>query len=327
MPILLNWWRRVCALFCFISLFLIAFGAQAQPKTVRLLVGFPPGGGSDAIARLLAEKLQTPLGQSVVVENKAGAGGQIAAQTLKAAPADGSTFFLSHDHTISILPLIIKKPGFEPATDFVAVAGIANFANGLAVSSALPVHSLEEYMAWIRDHKAGIDTIGVPAPASVPEFLVTLIAKKYNYDVKAAPYRGSAPMIADMLGNQIAAGIASVPDFFEYHKAGKLRIISVIGSQRQAALPDVATFQESGVVGFEDLPYFGIFAHKDTPQVEVDRFSAAIAQVLALPEVHQHLTKLGWNVEYMTQQQLTQRERAYTKTWAKIIKDSGYVPQ
>jgi tripartite-type tricarboxylate transporter receptor subunit TctC len=301
--------------------------AHAQTGTVKLLVGFPPGGGTDAIARTLADKLKDQLGTPVVVENKAGAGGQIAAQTLKAAPADGNTLFLSHDHTVSILPLVVKNPGFEPARDFVAVGGFATFVNALAVSGGTPAKSMTEYVAWVRTQGAGKGTVGVPAPASVPEFLVKVIGQKFKLDLQSAPYRGSAPMMGDMLGNQIAAGTGSIPDFIENHKAGKIRVVAVMGSARQAILPDVPTFAELGLAGFEDLPYYGIFAPAGTPQATIDRISTAIAKVVALPDVHERLTAMGLTVAYMTPQQLTARELAYSQTWSRIIKASGFVPQ
>ena len=301
--------------------------AHAQTGTVKLLVGFPPGGGTDAIARTLADKLKDQLGTPVVVENKAGAGGQIAAQTLKAAPADGTTLFLSHDHTVSILPLVVKNPGFEPARDFVAVGGFATFVNALAVSGGTPAKSMTEYVAWVRSQGAGKSTVGVPAPASVPEFLVKVIGQKFKLDLQSAPYRGSAPMMGDMLGNQIAAGTGSIPDFIENHKAGKIRVVAVMGSARQAILPDVPTFAELGLAGFEDLPYYGIFAPAGTPQATVDRISAALAKVVALPDVHERLTAMGLTVAYMTPQQLAARELAYSQTWSRIIKASGFVPQ
>ena len=306
---------------------LFAGMAQAQPATIKLLVGFPPGGGTDAIARVLAVKLKDQLGTNVIVENKAGAGGQIAAQALKAAPADGTTFFLSHDHTISILPLVVKNPGFDPARDFVPVAGFATFVNGLALSGGTPARSMKEYLAWVRDQGNGKSTVGVPAPASVPEFLVKVIGQKYGLDLQAAPYRGSAPMMADMLGNQIAAGVGSVPDFIENHKAGKIRMVAVIGAKRQAILPDVPTFAELGLSGFEDLPYYGVFAPHGTPQAVIDRFSDALAKVIALPEVHDRLTSMGLTVGHMNSQQLASREQAYTRTWARIIKASGFQAQ
>ena len=308
--------------------FLLTGLAQAQQSgVIKLLVGFPPGGGTDAIARTLADKLKDQLGTTVIVENKAGAGGQIAAQALKAAPADGSTFFLSHDHSISILPLIMKNPGFDPARDFVSVAGFATFVNALAVSGGTPAKSMNEYVAWIRSQGAGKGTVGVPAPASVPEFLVKVIGQKYGLDLQAAPYRGSAPMMADMLGNQINAGVASIPDFIENHKAGKVRIVAVLGGARQAALPDVPTFAELGLAGFEDVPYYGIFAPAGTPKAVIDRFSEAVAKVIALPEVRDHLTAMGLTVGYMSPQQLASRERAYAQTWALIIKASGFQAQ
>ena len=304
---------------------LVAISAQAQ--SVKLLVGFPPGGGTDAIARVLAEKLHDQLGTTVIVENRAGAGGQLAAQALKAAAPDGTTLFLSHDHTISILPQVVKNPGFDPTKDFTAVAGFATFVNAFAASGGTPAKSVNEYVAWIKAQGGGKGTVGVPAPASVPEFLVRLIGQKYGLDLQAAPYRGSAPMMADMLGNQINAGVASIPDFIENHKAGKVRILAVLGGARQAALPDVPTFAELGLAGFEDVPYYGLFAPAGTPKAAIDRIADAVAKVVALPEVRERLSAMGLTVGYMSPQQLTSREQAYTQTWARIIKASGFVAQ
>jgi tripartite-type tricarboxylate transporter receptor subunit TctC len=310
-----------------VSALLAAGLAQAQSGPIKLMVGFPPGGGTDAIARILADKLKDQLGVSVLVDNKAGAGGQLAAQALKAAPADGNTLFLSHDHTITILPLVVKNPGYDSARDFVPVAGFATFANGLAVSGGTPAKSMAEYVAWVQKQGAGKDTVGVPAPASVPEFLVKVIGQKYQLDLQAAPYRGSAPMMADMLGNQIHAGVGSVPDFIENQKAGKIRMVAVLGGKRQAALPEVPTFAELGLAGFEDLPYYGIFAPKGTPQAVIYKLGSAVAKVIALPEVRERLTVMGLTVGYMTSAQLASREQAYAKTWARIIKDSGFTAQ
>lgn len=312
----------LAALFC-----AVAATAVAQPsKNIRILVGFPAGGGTDGIARTLAERLKDELGTPVIVENRAGAGGQIAAQTLKAAPADGTTYFISHDHTISILPLVVKNPGFDPAQDFVAVAGFATFVNALAVSPGTPAKNFNEYLAAIRT-QGGKSAVGVPAPASVPEFLVKVLGEKYKLDLLSVPYRGSAPMIADMLASQIPAGVASVPEFVENHKAGKLRVIAVLGGARQAVLPDVPTFAELGLAGFEDVPYYGFFAPAGTPKAELDRFAAALAKVIAQPEVRDKLTAWGLAVGFMPQQQLAARERAYAQTWARIIKASGFQPQ
>ena len=301
--------------------------ASAQTgKPIRLLVGFPPGGGTDLIARTLAEKLKDELGAAVVVENRPGAGGQIAAQALKAAPADGTTLFLSHDHTISILPLVMAHPGYDPATDFVPVAGLATFVNAFAVSGGNPARSFNEYLAWVKS-QAGKGVVGIPAPASTPEFLVKTIGSTFKLDLAAAPYRGGAPMMADMMGNQIPAGVASVPDFIENHKAGKLRVVMVLGKNRQPALPDVPSSSELGLAGFEDTPYYGFFAPAGTPKASIERFSDALAKVLGQPDVRDRLTAMGLTVNFMPQQQLAQREHAYTQAWAKIIKSSGFQPK
>ncbi|WP_313335132.1 Bug family tripartite tricarboxylate transporter substrate binding protein [Comamonas sp.] len=295
-------------------------------KPVRLLVGFPPGGGTDVIARLLAEKMKDSLGTSVVVENKPGAGGQIAAQILKASPADGATFFVTHDHTISILPQVVKNPGFDPHADFVPVAGFASFVNAIAVSDGLGVRTFEAYLQWLKK-QGGKSAVGIPAPASTPEFLVRVLNQRFKTDLVSVPYRGSAPMLADMMGNQIPAGIGSVQDFIESHKAGKIRVLAVLGGKRQQALPDVPTFSELGLPGLEDMPYYGMYAAAGTPPDMVQAVSQAVAKAVAAPDVHEQLVGMGLSVGYMTPEQLLARERAYSAVWARIIRDSGFQPQ
>lgn len=301
--------------------------AQSSSQPLRLLVGFPPGGGTDAIARTLAERLKDQLGRPVIVENKPGAGGQLAAQALKAAPADGSTLFLTHDHTITILPMVVKQPGYDSARDFVPVAGFATFVNAFALSAGTPARSMDEYVAWVKSQGQGKGTIGVPAPASTPEFLVKVMGERYGLDLVSVPYRGSAPMIGDMLGNQIAAGTGSVPDFIENHKSGKLRVVAVLGGKRQAVLPDVPTFSELGLKGLEDLPYYGVFAPAGTPPAALEQFSQALAKVIAQPDVKERLTTMGLDVGFMSGKQLGEREAAYRKVWAEIIRKTGFQPQ
>jgi tripartite-type tricarboxylate transporter receptor subunit TctC len=300
---------------------------RAQGRTLRILVGFPPGGGTDAIARLIGEALKAELGATVVVENKAGAGGQLAAQALKVAAPDGNTVFISHDHTISILPLVSKTPGFEPAKDFVPVGGFASFVNAFAVSPGTPARTMDEYVAWLRGNGGGKGTVGVPAPASTPEFLVKVLGERYKLDLVPVPYRGSAPMMGDMLGNQIAAGVGSVPDFIENHRAGRLRVLAVLGRARQAALPEVPSFGEMGLTGFDDLPYYGFWAPAGTPAAAVEGFSQALARAMAKPEVRERLGQLGLAVDVMNPAQLATREASYTRNWAEIIKRSGFQPQ
>lgn len=304
----------------------LPFASRADDRPIRLLVGFPAGGGTDAIARVLAEALQASLGSAVIVDNRPGAGGQLAAQALKAAPADGTTFFVSHDHTISILPLVLKHPGFDPAKDFVPVAGFATFANAFALSGGTPATSLPDYLAWVKK-QGGQGNVGVPAPASVPEFLVKLLGEKNGLALQSVPYRGSAPMVADMLGQQISAGVGSVPDLITQHQQKKLRIVAVMGQQRQAVLPEVPTFAELGIAGFEDLPYYGVFAPAGTAPAVIERYANALAGVIAQPGVKSRLAEMGLSVGLMTSAQLAAREKAYAAAWARIIKAGGFQPQ
>lgn len=300
--------------------------AQAETPAVKILVGFSPGGGTDAIARLLAEPLAEQLGQPVVVENRAGAGGQIAAQALKAAAADGHTLLLSHDHTISILPQVVKDPGFDPARDFVPVAGFATFVNGLAVAGGTAVTDFSSYLESVR-RSGGKSAVGIPAPASVPGFLVQALGRSQQLDLVAVPYRGSAPLVADLMGGQIPAGVASVPDFIAAQRAGRIRVLAVMGKSRQAVLPQVPTFAELGLTGFEEEPYYGLFAPAGTPRAMLERLGNGLARVIAQPAVRESLTGMGLAVDYMTPEQLGRREAAYARTWARIIRDSGFQPQ
>ncbi len=308
------------------GLALCAVSSAAAQTPIKLLVGFPPGGGTDVIARVLADKLKDQLGVPVVVENRAGAGGQLAAQALKAAAPDGNTLFLSHDHSVSILPLTLKNPGFEPAKDFTPVAGFATFVNAVALSGGTNAKGYAEFIALLKS-QGSKGAMGIPAPASTPEFLTKVLGQQNGLALQPVPYRGSAPMIADMLGNQIPAGIGSVPDFIENHKAGKLRVVAVAGDKRQAVMPDVPTLSELGVKGFEDAPYYGIFAPAGTSKAFTEKFSDALAKVIAMPDVRERLTNMGLAVGHMSAEQLGTRERAYAGAWAKVIRDSGFVPQ
>jgi tripartite-type tricarboxylate transporter receptor subunit TctC len=303
------------------------FSAQTSAQTpIKLMVGFPAGGSTDVVARVLADKLKDALGQPVIVENKAGAGGQLAAQALKAAAPDGNTLFLSHDHTISILPQVVKNAGYDSAKDFVPVVGFATFPNVWALSPNTPAKTHAEYVEWMKQSDKNRN-VGIPAPASVPEFLVGVVGAKAGMKLTPAPYRGSGPMVADMLGNQIPAGIATITDFIEHHKSGKMRIIATYGTQRQAALPDVPTYAELGIAGMEDLPYFGVFAPAGTPRAAMDKFSDAMKRVLTDPAVRERLTTLGLTIQHMTGDELGKRERTYAGAWGKVIKESGFQPQ
>ncbi len=206
------------------------------------------------------------------------------------------------------------------------LAGFASFVNAIAGSDGLGVRTFDAYLQWLKK-QGGKSAVGIPAPASTPEFLVRVLNQRFKTDLVSVPYRGSAPMLADMMGNQIPAGIGSVQDFIESHKAGKIRVLAVLGGTRQQALPDVPTFSELGLPGLEDMPYYGMYAAAGTPPDMVQAVSQAVAKAVAAPDVHEQLVGMGLSVGYMTPEQLLARERAYSAVWTRIIRDSGFQPQ
>jgi tripartite-type tricarboxylate transporter receptor subunit TctC len=299
--------------------------AQADRPTVRILVGFPAGGTIDLVARVLAEQIKDDLGATVIIDSKPGAGGQLAAQALKAAAPDGRTLLLSPDHTMVMLPLTIKTAGFQPQTDFVAVGPVARYPGALAVSAQVPARTLDEFFAWARSNGSQAN-IGVPAPGSIPQFLVHQLAQQSKTALSSVPYRGSAPMVQDLMGGQIAAGTTALGDFVEPHQAGRLRVLAVLGPQRSAALPDVPTFAEQGYrIDWEY--WLGLFAPARTPPAEVQRINAAVNRALARPDVRERLHKIVFEPAPGTPAQLDQLVRSGTAFWEPVVRSSGWVPQ
>eukprot|EP01041_Mallomonas_annulata_P027957 gene27957-biopygen20592 len=182
---------------------------------------------------------------------------------------------------------------------------------------------MNDYVAWVRSQGGGKGTIGVPAPASVPEFLVKIIGQKYALDMQAAPYRGSAPMMADMLGNQINAGVASIPDFIDFHKAGKVRIVAVLGGARQAILPDVPTFAEAGVTGYQADVWYGIFAPAGTPAPVVNQLYAAFKRASEADAFRQRAQAEGLAVTLDPPEETARIVRAEVVKWRKVVKEQS----
>lgn len=298
--------------------------ASAQATVTRLLVGFPAGGTIDVVARVLADTMKDDLG-TVIVDSRPGAGGQIAAQALKQAAPDGRTLLLSPDHTMVMLPLTVKTAGFQPLADFEPVGQVARYPGGLAVSSQVPAKTLEEFLAWARANPAQAN-IGVPAPGSIPQFIVHRMARDSGAPLVSVPYRGSAPMVQELIGSQLTAGTTALGDFVEPHLAGRLRVIGVLGARRSPALPSVPTFAEQGLK--LDWEYWlGLFAPKGTPGGEVERVRAAATRALARADVRERLQKIVFEPAPGDGRQLEQLVRDGTALWEPVVRASGWVPQ
>ena len=297
--------------------------AADPPAVLRILVGFPPGGATDVVARILAEKMQPLLKQTVIVENKPGAGGMIATQALKAAPPDGSTVMLTIDHSHVMVPLTFKAPGYNPLTDFTPLAGVASYYNVMALSGSIGVKTAPKFGAWLKAHPNQAN-YGIPAVGSVPQFAGILVGKSLGTPMVAVPYKGGAPLVQDLLGGQVPAGFLSLTESIEHYRSGKMQILAVSGTTRAKAAPQVPTFQELGISGIDMNPWLAFFGPKGLPPEFVTRFDAAVATALADPDVIERLSKLGNVPTYATPAQLQEWVVRATQHWGAVIKESGY---
>lgn len=297
----------------------------AVPGPVKILVGFPAGGTIDVVARLVAEQMQEDLAVPVVVETLAGAGGQLAAQALKRAAPDGRTLMIAPDHTAVIVPLTVARPGFDSRTDFAPVGMVADYAGALAVSQASAVKDLPDLMRYVQAHP-GSGGVGVSAPGSKPQFPLDALAKARNLPLAAVPYRGSVPMVQDLAGGHIVAGITALGDFLEFHRAGKLRVVAVTGERRSSLLPEVPTAAESGYPLRLDF-WVGMFAPAGTPPPVVERFNASLNKALAAAKVRERMAAVVFDPRPGPPSALQRRIASELDQWAPVIAASGWVRQ
>lgn len=301
---------------------------RAQPGDyrgpVRLLVGYPPGGPADTAARIVADRLTAQLGQPVVVDNRPGAGGQLAAQALKAAPADGSVLFMSNIHTLATLPLTVKAPGFSPMSDFRAVGAVATFELALAVHPKTGARTLAELGQWFTAHPAQAN-IGVPASASAPEFLGAQVSKAFHADAVPIAYKGAAPLVQDLLGGQVAAAVSGVSDFLPYHQSGRLRMVAA--TRATPLLPGVPSFADAGFPGLELTDFLGLYAPAALADATVARYNAALNRVLTQPEVVERLQAQVMTAVPGTPAEQAERLRQASRLMAALVQATGFKPQ
>ncbi|MGA0571289.1 tripartite tricarboxylate transporter substrate-binding protein [Variovorax sp. VNK109] len=303
-----------------------AFAQDTTP--IKMLVGFPAGGSTDAIARSLALGMEKSLGRPVVVENRAGAGGQIAAQVLKGSKPDGLTIFLTNSHAITMIPHTLKAPGYDVAKDFAPVSLVAFNPDVFAVSTTVAGNpaDLKEFAAWAQKN-AGKGNVGVPAPASAPDFVVSGIAKALAADLKSAPYRGDGPVAQDLVAGQIAGGVGSVGVMLPQVATGKVKILAVNGTQRVSSIPNVPTYAELGLKGLDDQIFTSVIVPAGTPADIIARYNAAIAAAVAAPEMKERLSSLGITLVSSTPEALGQRIQASSAASLAMMKAAGYTPQ
>ena len=301
----------------------IALAVEAQDGPVRILVGFPPGGESDVIARLLVDRMRTSLAAPVVVENKPGASGTLAAELLKNAAPDGRTLMISPIAVTVFAPLTHAKLRYDPLKDFAPVSLAANFEMALAVGPGSPAKTLDEYIAWARANPAKA-TYGVPLAGGPTHFFGVMLARAAGVDLAVVPYKGSAPLASDLLGGQVPAGITVLSQLLKHHEAGKLRILAASGSQRSSIAPDIPTFKELGFAAIEGTGWQAFHTSAGTPRDKIERLSLAIASAIKSPEIGARLLALGLEPVGSTPDELASRVAEDTARWAPIVKASGF---
>ena len=297
--------------------------AQAD-TTLRLVVPYAPGGSSDRAARLVADKLGPKLGQTVVVENRTGAGGRLAAQQLKSAPASQNVLMLANPAIMVVAPLVFKDNGYDADKDFQPVSQVSDYEFGLAVAQAVPVKQLSHLLAWLRSNPAQAN-FGVPATGSLPHFFALMTAEKADVKGQVVGYRGSGPLITDLIGGQVPVAFDTLDTLLPQHEGGKLRILASSGAQRSSFAKDIPTYRESGL----DLVATGwnaFFAPAAMPREQVQRLSAAIRDVMNDPDTRRRFADAKMTPVASTAAQTAAMLKAYRAQWAPVVRKSGYQP-
>lgn len=302
----------------------LAAGAQSE-RTIRILVGFPPGAGTDALARIYAEGLKDILGTNIIVDNRPGAGGQIANQALKNAPHDGTVLMFAVDHQIVMLPHIMKDPGFDVERDFAPVARVATYNLCVAVHPAVDVRDIAGLGALVRrDSSKG--NYGIPAPGSNAQFMGLVLGRHLGVKLNPIPYKGAAPALIDLVGGQLPIAIVPCDAMAEFHRAGKLRILINAAERRTAMLPEVPTLAEAGIKAPSDY-FLAVYAPAGAAADALERIREATRKLLATPAMTERIAKTGLTPAFAGAEELRRIGRESGAFWGEQIRQSGYQPQ
>jgi tripartite-type tricarboxylate transporter receptor subunit TctC len=298
----------------------VAAAQQYPNRPVRLIVPFPAGGPNDIIGRLVAQKLAEPLGQQVIVDNRAGAGGNIGTDLVAKAPPDGYTLLSGGMGSLVMNPIIEKVP-YNPLRDFAPVILMASAPNVLVTHPSLPVRDVKGLIALARAHPGQLN-YGSGGVGSTPHLSGALFNALARVDIVHVPYKGNAPAITDLLGGQVQLAYLGIPPVQPHIQGGKLKAIAVTSARRSAALPQVPTVMEAGVPGYELSPWYGVLAPAGTPADIVAKLNAAIGNIVRTPEMTEKLAAIGAEAETTTPQQYGARLKADIEKWTGVIRQA-----
>jgi len=302
--------------------------AQAQIENLKIVTGFAPGGTSDTTCRRVATRLTGSYAKTAVVENRTGAGGQIAIQFVKGQPADGATMLQTPTSMLTIYPHIYKKLSYDPATDLSPVSLACVFDFGFAVGPAVPdsVKNINDFMAWAKANPTQAN-FGSPAAGSTPHFVGALLGRHAGVEIKHVAYRGTQPAMLDLLGGQIAAVSGPIGDITQHLATGKVRILATSGAKRNRFAPDVPTYAEQGLKDMVHSEWFAFFLPaKASPEV-VTRLNTAVKAALASKDVVDGLATFGLEALSSTPAELSELIRKDTAKWAPIVKTIGFTAE
>jgi len=298
--------------------------AQDKPP-IRILVGFPPGGSADIVARLLADKMRVTLNQGVIVDNKPGAAGRVALGEVKRAAPDGQTVVLAPSGALVVLPWLYKNLGYDPVRDFTPVARAVTFDFAVTAGPAAPPGDLKAILAWMKANpdKANIAN---PGAGTVPHFTGVLLGQASGVAVTAVAYKGGAPAMNDLMGGQVPLMVDTASETIEQHRAGKLRIVAVTGEARTKALPDVPTLKESGINIAADA-FFGLYGPAGMAADVTARIARAVSDALRQSDVQERIFSLGLVPAYGSGEDLATTQAAHLQRWEAPIKASGFTAE
>ena len=300
--------------------------SQVIRATTRLLVGFPPGGPVDIVARLLANAMKD-YAATIIVENRPGGGGRVALEALRTSAADGTVFLITPASMIVIHPHVYKSLSYSPLRDFAPVTTVCQFSLVLVVGPLVPAHvaTVADFIAWCRANPK-LATYGSPSAGAVPHFTGVMLARAAGVELLHVPYQGAAPAMQNLLGGEIAANVTVLPAALPHVQAGTIRALATTGPQRSPLLPDVPTLSESGFPGLESVEWFGTFVPAKTPADIVAKLNGAVREALTTSEVKVGLAKLSFEVAGNTPEEFTRLIRTSTERWGPIVQASGFTP-
>lgn len=308
---------------CFVSALSAAQAAAQQYPTrpVRLIVPFAPGGPTDVIGRFIAAKLAESLGQQVVVDNRAGAGGNIGMGLAANATPDGHTILLVSSSFV-VNPGLYKKIPYDPYKSFAPISNVAASPNVFTVHPSSPVKSIPELISLVKSNP-GKFSIATPGIGTTPDLSARLIALTAKLDLAAVPFGGAGPAVGAIVGNQVPFGCTAMPPTTPHIQAGRLRAIAVTSAKRSAALPGTPTMEEAGFKGQEADTLQGLLVPAGTPKAVVDRLHAEVVRIVALPDVKEKVTGLGFDIIASSPQQFAAQIKVEVDRWTKVVRSAG----